>query len=257
MFNGEEQGRMTCMEVWGGNVQTERRFETSGLDVWISSQPEGQSQAGGDVYYVSSCASGRITRLMLADVSGHGQMVADVATRLRDLMRNNVNTIGNRPFVTAMNRNFADETDGLRFATAIVSSYFSPTRTLSICSAGHPPPLIFRESEQSWRLLDTSDSSRRDPGGEVADLPLGIISNTSYSECTLRLADGDMVLCYSDAFSEAQGADGKMLGIDGLLSVVSSIGSLDAEELLPGVIESLRSCGPTNLNQDDATLLLF
>ena len=153
MFENGEQDRMTCMEVWGGNVQTEKQFETTGLDVWVSSQPEGESQAGGDVYYVSSCASGRITRLMLADVSGHGQMVADVAARLRDLMRDNVNTIGHRPFVAAMNKTFADETDGHRFATAIVSSYFAPTRSLSICSAGHPPPLTFRAAEQALSLI--------------------------------------------------------------------------------------------------------
>src|SRR5210317_1036271 len=96
-------GRMHCMEVWGGNSNVDRCLTTSGLQVWIYSQPYRNATNGGDVYYVSSCASGRITRLLLADVSGHGQMVADVASRLRDLMRDNVNTIGHRPFVAAMN----------------------------------------------------------------------------------------------------------------------------------------------------------
>jgi hypothetical protein len=33
------------------------------------------------VYYLSSCASGRITRILLADVSGHGELVAGTAKR--------------------------------------------------------------------------------------------------------------------------------------------------------------------------------
>lgn len=55
--------RMQCMEVWGGNRQVERYLETPGLEAWIYSQPHEQASGGGDVYYVSSCASGRITRI--------------------------------------------------------------------------------------------------------------------------------------------------------------------------------------------------
>ena len=81
---------MECMEVWGGNHAIDRGFQTAGLTIWIYSRPFGQAEGGGDVYYLSSCASGRITRMLLADVSGHGQSVAQFAAQLRDLMRRNV-----------------------------------------------------------------------------------------------------------------------------------------------------------------------
>jgi len=58
-----------------------------GLDAWVSSQPEGHAVAGGDVYYFSSCASGRITRILLADVSGHGELIARTAAGLRQGQR--------------------------------------------------------------------------------------------------------------------------------------------------------------------------
>ena len=98
--------RMQCMEVWGGNSPVDRGFEVPGLDVWVYSRPYERAQRGGDVYYVSSCASGRITRLLLADVSGHGTAVASVATGLRDLMRQHVNLINQTRFVREMNRQF-------------------------------------------------------------------------------------------------------------------------------------------------------
>ena len=84
---------MTCMEVWGGSQLTSNGVELSGLDVWVYSKPYGEAQRGGDVYYVSSCATGRISRVLLADVSGHGTSVAATAADLRSLMRRFVNRL--------------------------------------------------------------------------------------------------------------------------------------------------------------------
>jgi hypothetical protein len=59
---------MPCMEVWGGSQLTARGVVFGGLDAWVYSKPHGKAQRGGDVYYASSCAAGRISRLLLADV---------------------------------------------------------------------------------------------------------------------------------------------------------------------------------------------
>ena len=48
----------------------------AGLDAWVFSRPYGNASGGGDVYYVSSCATGRITRLLVAD--GAGVLVTDL-----------------------------------------------------------------------------------------------------------------------------------------------------------------------------------
>ena len=106
-----------------------------GLEAWISSQPEGQAAAGGNVYYLSSCASGRITRLLLANVSGHGELVARTAAGLRDLMRQNINVVSQRRFVAAMNRQFSAASGDSDFATAVVSSYYAPP---SCCRCATP-----------------------------------------------------------------------------------------------------------------------
>jgi hypothetical protein len=84
---------MSCMEVWGGSQLTERGVAFGGLDAWVYSKPYGQARRGGDVYYASSCATGRITRLLLADVAGHGTSVAATAADLRLLMRRFVNCL--------------------------------------------------------------------------------------------------------------------------------------------------------------------
>src|SRR5579864_5029027 len=98
---------MTCMEVWGDSQLTERGIEMGGLDAWVYSRPYGQAQRGGDVYYASSCATGRISRLLLADVSGHGKSVAVIAADLRTLMRRFVNRWDQAEFVRLLNQQFS------------------------------------------------------------------------------------------------------------------------------------------------------
>ncbi len=248
--------RMQCMEVWGGNVRVERHFQMPGLDVWVSSQPEGHAAAGGDVYYLSSCASGRITRILLADVSGHGELVATTAAGLRDLMRQNINVISQRRFVAAMNRQFSTTSGDGDFATAIVSSFFAPTKSLSLCNAGHPNPLIFRAAQRQWTTLGLSDIPMHS-ADNVTDLPLGVADQTGYQQLSIRLDKGDIVLCYTDAFTDALGPDGKALGVDGILQTVASIQYTDEQAFISSVVEAIRALNPGNLSQDDATLVLF
>src|SRR5271154_5672497 len=143
---------MTCMEVWGGSQLTARGVQLGGLDAWVYSKPFGQAQHGGDVYYASSCATGRISRILLADVSGHGSTVASIAADLRTLMRRFVNRLDQAEFVRLLNQQFAAMSRAGTFATAVVATFFSPSRVLTVCNAGHPRPLIYRATERQWNF---------------------------------------------------------------------------------------------------------
>ena len=66
-MNDSPTQHMQCMEVCGGSQLTTRGIVFGGLDAWVYSKPHGQAQRGGDVYYASSCAAGRISRGLLAE----------------------------------------------------------------------------------------------------------------------------------------------------------------------------------------------
>jgi serine phosphatase RsbU (regulator of sigma subunit) len=251
-----EPERMHCMEVWGGNVRVDKHFQMAGLDAWVVSQPEGGAQAGGDVYYISSCSSGRITRILLADVSGHGEIVAQTAAGLRDLMQQNINVVGQRRFVAAMNRQFTATSSASDFATAVVCSFFAPTQVLSICNAGHPNPLLFRASNREWTTL-TSENLPKKPAGFFSNLPLGIDGRTGYDQLSTRLDEGDMVLCYTDAFIEAMTGTGQYLGVEGVRQIVASIPFDNERAFTASLYSAVRALHPDNLAGDDATVVLF
>src|SRR5437870_8980393 len=101
-----EPQALQCMEIWGGNHAVQSSVVLSGLDAWVLSVPHQGHRSGGDIHYFSSCATGRINRLLLADVSGHGDTVSSVARQLRDLMRRFVNHVDQGAFVRSLNREF-------------------------------------------------------------------------------------------------------------------------------------------------------
>jgi hypothetical protein len=112
---------MHCMEVWGGNEVADQGVVIAGLDAWVYCRPYKDAIGGGDVYYVSACATGRITRLLIADVSGHGSAVSEIAARLRTLMRRYVNFLDQTQFVHSLNAQFTALSEDCCFATAVVT----------------------------------------------------------------------------------------------------------------------------------------
>src|SRR5688572_27605166 len=138
--NPPAQHLMKCMEVWGGNRTADHGVVMPGLDAWVFSQPysleAGDDDAGGDVHFVSSCGPGRITRMVIADVCGHGHCVAGCAQSLKFLMRRFMNYLDQTVFVEALNRAFAaPEVELGRFATSIAMTFFAPTARLDPCNA--------------------------------------------------------------------------------------------------------------------------
>lgn len=211
--------RMQCMEIWGGNEPARSGVSTAGLDVQVASRPAGEASGGGDLHFVSSCASGRITRFVLADVCGHGDAIAAVARDVRDLMRRSINHVDQTRFVSTLNRRIADIGGGDLFATAIVGTFFVTTRRLAICNAGHPPPLLRREGDEGWEPITGPPGA----GAELANIPLGIMARIPYRETVLRLDPGDQLLAYTDAATESRGPDGDMLGVGGLVGLLDTL----------------------------------
>jgi hypothetical protein len=244
---------MQCMEVWGGSQLTAQSVRMGGLDAWVYSKPFGNAGFGGDVYYASSCATGRITRLLLADVSGHGDVVAESAAALRKLMRRYVNFLDQTKFVRALNRQFAAMSRQGRFATAVATTFFAPSRVLTVCNAGHPPPLLYSASSQSWSILEKP----RDDDERPHNIPLGIMDVTDYEQFHIELDVGDLVLCYTDALVESKDADGEMFGPGGLLGVVRQVNIEPSGSFIQSLLDKISARFAGNLSEDDVTVLLL
>jgi phosphoserine phosphatase RsbU/P len=247
-----EAQALSCLEVWGGNEPVDTALRVPGLDVWVYAVPYKNAAAGGDVHFVSSCGTGRIARLMVADVAGHGESVADTARTLRQLIRRYMNHIDQRRFVSSMNDAFSGMVQTGRFATAVVMTYFSPSGEFSLCNAGHPKPLIFRRAASTWRYLDAEQGTE---SAEIENIPLGIMGEAAYEQFKVDLDKDDLVLCYTDSLIESECRDGTLLGDERLLELVRSLPSGDPSHLIHSLLAKMAVYGATF--NDDVTLLLM
>ncbi len=244
---------MQCMEVWGGNEAADSAVKMPGLDVWVYSRPYKGDASGGDVHYVSRCGTGRIARLLVADVSGHGSEVSEIAIALRGLMRKFVNFLDQSRFVESLNREFAGSAKSGNFATAVVGTYWAPTRYLVTCNAGHPRPFHYRAAKGKWELLEEGAGS----GDGPANLPLGIIEPTRYDPHGVRLERGDLVMIYTDSLTEARGTDGVLLGEEGALAILNSLDAARPELLTRSLLKRVEEFTKGEALSDDSTVLLL
>jgi serine phosphatase RsbU (regulator of sigma subunit) len=241
------------MEIWGGNHAADTSVSTPGLDVWVYSCPHEQADGGGDVHYVSLCGGGIITRFILADVSGHGASVADMARSLRDLMRRNINRKNQASLVKELNRQFTALAERRRFATALVATYLTKGDKLTVCNAGHPRPFRYRAATGEWSVLTLPDGK----GETLANLPLGIDDSIFFAEAEVVLGRGDLVLFYTDALTEATDADGRLLGESGLLELVRSLDVADPARVAEALRARLDAYRGGLAPADDLTFLLL
>jgi sigma-B regulation protein RsbU (phosphoserine phosphatase) len=136
------------------------------------------------------------------------------------------------------------------FATSMVATYLADKKELTLCNAGHPRPLFYRARTDTWELLDAVRSVSSKP----ADLPLGVLSGTTYPQTTLNLEPGDHLVLYTDLMIEAHDASGIPRGEPGLLELTRRL-SPHGELLGSRLVEEVLSHAGPNSPADDITVL--
>jgi serine phosphatase RsbU (regulator of sigma subunit) len=211
------------------------------------------------------CGSGRVTRLAVADISGHGPNMDHLAKWLRGLMRKHINLLDQTRFARAINEEFTRAGVDY-FATVLLVTYFAPTDHLIICNAGHPRPIWYSSRTQAWQLLDSElpdpgSSIRQAPGTyllkPVANLPLGVIEPTDYCQFAIKLDKGDIVLVYTDALIEASTSTGEALGEQGLLKLAADIGPANVQQLGDHLLYRVAEWTGHAPQEDDQTIVVL
>ena len=242
---------LACTEVWGGNRKVIRNVKLPGLLGWVASEPADEAEGGGDLHYLSVCDYDLLSRVALADVSGHGREVNEVTQTLHRLMRENVNTWDQSDFMRGLNQAFGRGGDG-RYATAIVLSYHRLKEQLAFPNAGHLPPLWYHSVERNWSWLEEDPGATKTKSG----LPVGLIPGTDYLQSVVSLAPADILVLYTDGVTEAENEDGQDLGRERFLEWArqAPVGSPEATgEALLKRLDAFEG----RAHRDDETLLVL
>ena len=168
-------------------------------------------------------------------------------------MRRFVNRLDQTEFVRLLNQQFTALSQVGTFATAIVATFFAPSRRLTVCNAGHPRPLIYRRARRQWDFLGHDG-----PAGQSTpcNIPLGLLEMSEYQQFDVELEPGDCVLSYTDALMESNDADGQMLGEAGVLRIARLLGDVEPQKLIEMLLGEIAERSPENLSEDDVTVLV-
>ena len=245
--------RLSCLEIRGGNERVAYPIEMPGLTAWVSCQPLIPATRGGDLHYLSVCSQGYVSRIALADVAGHGELVSSIADRLRDVLRRHSDAWDQSEVVRELNDAFLSGAAGLEYATALVLSHYSESGELLFTNAGHLPPLWYHAAGHEWTFMTEASPYTK----EIADLPIGLIPGTPYSQTAVQLELGDMVVLYTDGITESNDASGREMTKDGLLELARNASAASPRatgEALFAAVENFRGAVAA---ADDETILVI
>ena len=248
----DDDAELQCMEVWGGNGTRANHFSRPGIDIWLNSQAVDSTVSGGsDLYLLSSCSSGRITRMLVAEVCGHLHQYAKLSDELSELMKKNINTIRQSHMVSELSSRLSEGSEQGCFATTILGTFFSPTRSFTLCNAGNPPPLVYDSLKRDWSMIKRVPTELG-----PARASAGVTSFEEYQNFETKLNEGDLVLCMSNPITECRSADGTTIGMDGVLDRVRQFDPAKPAELITALTEEIKREHPDNLAIENATVLL-
>ena len=241
-----------CMELWAGNERAHRSLELAGLEADVIAVPSG-ADSGGDLSAVFSC-SDNTARVVLADCVGHGYVASGVARHVHRLLHKHQDIRDTAGLLAALNDEFtldAQKSEGpLRLTTVVTGTFDGVTGEFNFAYAAHPRMLLWRERQTKFLEI----------GEGLENLPLGFVTGEMYSEQSVCLQRGDMILAFSDGATEVRSADGDQLTPSGFLNLAeATLRKLASPVRLPdfsaALLQGIQAYRGSGELDDDVTLL--
>lgn len=186
--------------------------------------------------------------IAIGDVMGKGVPAGLIMTMLRGMLRAEVLN-GHPPARILQHLNrvmYADLENSNRFVTLFYSEYDPQTRLLRYSNAAHNPPLLWRFASQSLHRLDT------------LGMLVGLEHDSHYDGGQVKLEPGDVVIYYTDGFTDAASPTGERFDEDNLLKSVQWACRRydDPQRILDTLFDRVQQfIGSSKRNDDDMTLV--
>ncbi|MCP4898195.1 MAG: SpoIIE family protein phosphatase [bacterium] len=221
--------------------------EVSGVDIagaWIPA-----SDFGGD-FYDYFWLEGEPQRLcvVVADVAGKGMRAAMNAVMSDGMVFLRARQVGSvEEIMGSLNRSLFHKV-GSRMFTALCLVVIDPeNRKLTFSNAGLCEPLQRSNGKVGYL---TSPGAR---------FPLGVIQDAEYESTSVRLAEGDVIVLFTDGVPEARNRERKLLGYDAPRDLLARIDAddLTADDIVRILVEDVeRFCDGAEQSDDMAIVVI-
>lgn len=209
-------------------------FTCEAAEFTVAGWLEPASDVGGDTFDYS--VERDWLHLSISDAKGHTVAAAQLATlavgSLRNTRRSRGDVLSQAHGANEALNTYAGDED---FVSALLLRVDLAKGAASVVNAGHPVPYIVRDGVVSTVALD-------------ADLPFGVLSETTYVEQTLQLLPGDRLVLVTDGMLERNAES-----ID-IATALSDMADLHPREVVHTFARAVIGATGGDL-KDDATVL--
>ena len=213
------------------------------LDIAAKNVPS--QQVGGDYFDILVTPQNRLL-FAIADVTGKGTpaalLMANIQAMLHVLLPVDI------PLMDAtgrINDMIYQNTPSDKFVTFFWGIFDPDDDTFSYVNAGHNPPILFKQGEDTHREL------------EEGGLILGAMPTMAdYDNASVHLSSGDLLVFYTDGVTEALNTDHtEEYEEKRLINCIRQNRELSSQEIIQAVIDDVNQFAD-NIQYDDVTLIV-
>jgi serine phosphatase RsbU (regulator of sigma subunit) len=198
---------------------------------------------GGDYYDFFSVAP-QTAQTIIADVSGKGVPAALLMSATAAALRLEANRDRSvLEQVRSLNAEICAVSDPEQYVTLLVAEIDTQQQVVRYVNCGHNSALLFRAKSGTLSRMNSSCP------------PIGLFPQEICGLACESLADGDVLLFYTDGVTEAENRQGEEFGIERLSATVQRGASLSADDLMADVYNAAADFCGDNFN-DDVTILV-
>jgi sigma-B regulation protein RsbU (phosphoserine phosphatase) len=208
---------------------------------------------GGDYYDFLALPNGKLG-VALGDVSGKGIAAALTMASLQASLRADAMRAGNdiAGLITRVNAMLYDASAEDRYATLFYAQYDPATHHLSYVNAGHCPPILLRSAANHAAKNGTVE--RLDQAGGTV---VGLLPECAYEQAEVSLSPGDLLVIYTDGFSEAMSPNLEEWGEERLIQAITACNGLPARDSITKIMQAADAFASSAPQSDDMTLVIL
>jgi phosphoserine phosphatase RsbU/P len=212
-----------------------------GVDIGVLSVAA--NKMSGDYYNFVDHGKGALG-IAISDIIGKGIPAALCMSMIKYAMdRLDDQPLSPSEVLRGLNTVVERNVDPSMFITMVYGVYDSLNHHFRYATAGHEPGFLFRASEGRFFDLETQG------------LVLGVARDVDYPEYTIELAQGDVIILFSDGVTECK-VDGKFLQREQLKEIVKAHLALPAQQAVEAIYHKLFELTKYQI-QDDQTIMII
>jgi serine phosphatase RsbU (regulator of sigma subunit) len=203
-------------------------------------------ETSGDFFDVIQLGEDRLG-IIIADVADKGVGPALYMAISRTLIRTYAVEYDAEPEVTfyATNQRLLKDARANLFVTAFYGILEADTGLLTYSNAGHNPPYLIKNNSDGIISLDRTG------------MPLGIEEGATWSQNTVQIDPGDVLILFTDGIPDAQNEMGEFFDDDSLIEVCLDSHGQPAHEIQAAILEEIQKFVGDVPQFDDITLMIL